>query len=593
MSAISPTATAHVPPPTPIVRPRIWPAVVIIVLMWACILIPGWLAPVTMLHMFGWMLSPMVAGAALAIWWLVFSKLRWVDRLVGFFIFVALGALSWILSHETVAGFGTLLFGLPFAMTACVAWLAVTPFLSWPVRRVGLLFAVLVAWMWLPLVRNDGTDGSMNADIRYRWGVTAEQKFLADAAAGLLRKGPISDAAASKPTLQASDWPGFRGPNRDSHLPGVRIATNWNEKPPREVWRHRVGPGWSSFAVIGNRLYTQEQRGEEEVVVCYDADTGGEQWVHKDAARFNETMAGPGPRATPTFHEGKLYTQGATGKLSCLDAATGKQLWQRDLVSDTEATVPIWGFSASPLIAHGLVTTFAGAADGKSVVAYNAETGEPAWKSGDAKISYCSLQLSKVGGAEQLLLTSDQGLTAFHPATGQVLWHHEWKVDNMARVVQPTQVDEYDFLIGTSFGYGTRRVKVMQDGDKWSSEEVWTTRALKPYYNDQVLHRGHIYGFDNALLTCIDAADGKQVWKERGYGNGQILLLPDQNLLLVLSEKGEVALVEASPDGHKQLGRFQAIKGKTWNHPVLVNGRLYVRNGEEAACFEVADAVGK
>jgi outer membrane protein assembly factor BamB len=569
------------------VRPRVWPAVVIIVLMWMGMLIPGWLAPITMVHMFGWMLSPLVALAALALWWLFFSRVRWADRLLGLLIFTVLGAIVWVFSHSTVGGMGVFFFGIPCSITVCVLFLAATPFLNWPVRRVGLLVVLALGWLWLLVVRNDGTDGSMNADIQYRWGETAEDRFLADAAAGKLRKEP-APAAAGSLVLQPGDWPGFRGLNRDSRLTGVRITTNWTQRPPKELWRHRVGPGWSSFAVVGNRLFTQEQRSEEEVVVCYDANSGAELWAHADLARFTETMAGPGPRATPTFHEGKLYAQGATGKLNCLDPTTGKALWSRDLVSDTGAKVPDWGFSASPLITHGLVTVFSGAPEGKSVVAYRADSGEKVWEAGDAKISYCSLHQAIIAGVEQLLLTSNRGLTAFNPTSGQVLWHHDWNVEGMARVVQPTPVDEYDFLIGTSFGLGTRRVHVHQEGGHWTTEEVWTTPALKPYYNDQVVFGDHVYGFDNNLLTCVSLADGKAAWKERGYGNGQILLLVDQGLLLVLSEKGEIALVEARPEAHKQLGRFQAVTGKTWNHPVIAHGKLFVRNGEEAVCYELA-----
>src|SRR5262249_19075967 len=159
------------------------------------------------------------------------------------------------------------------------------------------------------------------------------------------------------------------------------------------VWRHRVGPGWSSFAVVGNRLYTQEQRGQDEAVVCYDADTGNELWVHRDAARFSEVVAGPGPRATPTFHQGQLYAQGAAGRLKCLDAATGRVLWSRAVIADSGAKLPQWGFAASPLVVRGVVTVFAGAPGGKSVLGYNAASGELAWSAGEGQFSYCSTQL--------------------------------------------------------------------------------------------------------------------------------------------------------------------------------------------------------
>jgi outer membrane protein assembly factor BamB len=465
----------------------------------------------------------------------------------------------------------------------------------------------------------------MSATFRWRWSPTAEEQFLAEKAArqpgsaapetGLAVDDPVLGATAAGllgslqgqgPLLAASfagrievlvlrpgDWPGFRGPDRDGRRTGVRLATDWNAHPPRRVWRQRIGPGWSSFAVVGSRLYTQEQWGDQEVVVCYDAGSGAELWAHRDDARFSETMAGPGPRATPTFYEGKIYALGATGRLNCLDAVTGRVRWSRDIVADSGAKVPQWGFAASPLVAQGVVTVFAGGPDGKAVLGYKAAPGKLAWSAGEGQFSYCSLHPARLGGVEQLLLATEKGLTAFQPAHGDILWQHSWPLGgDMARVVQPTLVGDGDVLIGTSFGVGTRRVQVRRAGDRWETQEVWTTHAIKPYFNDLVVHGDHLYGFDNSFLTCVSLADGKAKWRERGYGSGQVLLLADQDLLLVLAETGEVALVEASPEGHKEVGRFQAIEGKTWNHPVVAHGKLFVRNGEWAACYELTEEGG-
>jgi len=179
-------------------------------------------------------------------------------------------------------------------------------------------------------------------------------------------------------------------------------------------------------------------------------------------------------------------------------------------------------------------------------------------------------------------------MTAFDPAGGKVLWKHEWPMQQgMARVVQPTVVSDSDVLLGTGFSMGLRRVRVSRAKGEWATEEVWTSKALKPYYNDQVVHDGHVYGFDGIFFACVRLEDGEARWKVRGYGSGQVLLLADQGLLLVLSEKGEAALLRATPTGHQVLGKFQALNGKTWNHPVVARGRLFVRNGEEMACYRV------
>jgi outer membrane protein assembly factor BamB len=573
-------------------RPRLWPAVAVVVLQWLLLLVPGWIWPGTFAQFYCWFGGVIVGAVGLVLWWLFASRLRWADRGLGLLVLIAGLAAAWVFCDPTVRDSGVLMFfALPAVTTAWVLWLVATPFLRWPARRVSMLVVLLlVCGFWL-LFRNEGVWGNISPTLRYRWSQTPEEKHLAEVKSGKLGSAPLETSAAAPLVFQPGDWPGFRGVDRSSRLTGVRIATDWNDHPPRQIWRHRIGPGWSSFAVVGNRLYTQEQRGDDELVVCYNAETGKEVWAHRDAERFSEAMAGPGPRATPTFHDGKIYAQGARGRLNCLDAATGRVLWSRDIKEDSGAKdPPIWGFAASPLVVGGIVTVFAGGPDGKSVLGYDTASGELAWAKGEGQLSYCSLQPARLGGVEQLLINTDRGLTAFDPARGEVLWEARWQLKDMARIVQPAVVSDSEVLIGTGFGTGTRRVEVRHEGDNWATQEKWTTRAINPYFNDLVIHRGHLYGFDNNFLTCVSLEDGKGKWRARGYGNGQVLLLADQDLLLVLAETGEAALVEASPGGHKELGRFQALEGKTWNHPVVAHGKLFVRNGEEVACYQLTEA---
>ncbi len=299
------------------------------------------------------------------------------------------------------------------------------------------------------------------------------------------------------------------GAARDARLTGVRIATDWDQKPPRELWRHRVGPAWSSVAVIGDRLFTQEQRGDDELVVCYDVTSGAQRWAHRDATRFNEVVAGPGPRGTPTFDQGNLYALGASGQLNCLDAATGAVHWSHDILADSGGKLPQWGYSGSPLVAEGIVSVFAGGPAGKSVLGYRADTGELAWSAGEGQLSYCSTQLATIGGSEQLLIATDAGLTAFQPANGEILWRHDWPTEGIARIVQPSVLGESDILIGTGMGVGTRRISVSSSGDQWPIKELWTTKSFKPYFNDQVVQGDHLYGFDGAVLMCVSLDDGQ------------------------------------------------------------------------------------
>jgi outer membrane protein assembly factor BamB len=568
-------------------RLRLWPGVAILGLQWLFLLVPDWALPGTAFQFQAKLLSPVFGMTATLAWWLLGSRLRWADRLLIAGTCAATGLAAAFLSSLPIQVL--IIFVLPWVPTAWVCWLLLTFPLRWPVRRAGLLLAFLLVGGYCTLLRFEGIDGVASATFRWRWSPTAEEKLLAEIAGR--KASPAAAIPAAGPlALQAGDWPGFRGPARDGRLTGVRIATDWQEHPPRQLWRHRVGPGWSSFAVAGTHLFTQEQRGADEVVVCYDADSGAERWVHRDRARFSEVAAGPGPRATPTFHEGKVYALGTAGRLNCLDPVTGRPLWSRDIVADSGAKVPQWGFAASPLVAQDVVTVFAGGPEGKSMLGYRASSGEPAWSAGEGRLSYCSPQPARLGGVEQVLITTEAGLTSFDPGSGKVLWRHGWAVETIApRVVQPALLDDTDVLIGTGFSGGTRRVRVAREGDGWAEKEVWTTRALKPFYNDMVVHRGHLYGFDGNILTCVSLEDRAGKWRARGYGNGQVLLLADQGLLLVLSEQGVVSLVEASPDGHRELGRFPAVEGKTWNHPVVAHGKLFVRNGEEAACYQLAE----
>jgi outer membrane protein assembly factor BamB len=436
---------------------------------------------------------------------------------------------------------------------------------------------LLACGVWT-LVRTAGFTGNFENDLRWRWAKTPEERLLAQA---------VEDPApAVLPAAPAgAGWPGFRGPHRDGIIHGVRIETDWTRSPPVELWRRPVGPGWSSFAVGGDLLYTQEQRGDGEVVACYNATTGKPVWTHRDAARFWESNAGAGPRATPTLSNGHVYTFGATGILNALDAGNGAVVWSRNAATDTQTKVPGWGFASSPLVLDDIVIV---AASGQ-LAAYDLATGAPRWFGPVRGAGYSSPHLVTIGGVAQVLLMSGSGAISVAPADGTLLW--ERPLPSGAAIVQPALASDGDVLISSSDsagGAGTHRIAVAHGPGGWTSEERWTSAGLKPYFNDFVLHDGHAFGFDGSILACIDLKDGRRLWKGGRYGNGQLVLLSDQNLLLVLSEEGELALVGADADQFKEVARFRAIEGKTWNHPVLAGDVLLVRNGQEMAAFRLA-----
>jgi outer membrane protein assembly factor BamB len=433
------------------------------------------------------------------------------------------------------------------------------------------------------LVRSDGITGDGAVDFAWRWAETPEERLLAQAG-----DEPTALPSAPAAAETGADWPGFRGPDRDGIIRGVRIETDWSRSPPVELWRRPIGPGWSSFAVRGDLLYTQEQRGDDEVVACYNATTGEPVWRYRDAARFWESNGGAGPRATPTLSDGRVYTFGATGILNVLDAGDGAVVWSRNAASDIDAEVPYWGFASSPLVVDDVVIVAVAGA----LVAYDLATGDPRWFGPPGGAGYSSPHLLTIDGVEQILLLSEAGATSVAPADGTLLWEHPWPG---VPIVQPALTADGDVLIstaGASGAIGTRRIAVARGPGGWTIEERWTSNRLKPYFNDFVVHDGHAFGFDGSILACIDVEDGKRKWKGGRYGHGQLVLLPDQDLLLVLSEKGELALVVAAPDQFTELARFPAIEGKTWNHPVLVGDVLLVRNGQEMVAFRLSLAGG-
>jgi outer membrane protein assembly factor BamB len=550
-------------------------------------------------------------SAAIIVWWLLFSRAPMVERLGA----VAMGiaavyAVSWIV-HPSIAGamMGLMLpiAGASLLCIALVVWAAIASG-----RPAGLRWILLVAFMfagagYFTLIRTDGVLGG-GSDLHWRWTPTAEDRLLAE-----VRDEPVGDpapASATDPPAPAStsaaaaarsdaspaapasphpskpaEWPGFRGPGRDGVVRGVAIETDWASMSPALLWRRPIGPGWSSFAVDGDLLYTQEQRGEDEIVGCYRVSTGQPVWRHRDRARFWESNGGAGPRGTPTLRNGRVYALGATGILNALDAFTGKLIWSRNAAADTKTQTPFWGFTSSPVVDDEQVIV---ATSGK-LVAYDVATGEPRWFGPVHRSSYSSPHRVTIHGVPQVLMLSADGATSVEPGTGKVLFEFSWAAD-ATPIVQPAVTTDGDVIINAitaTGGIGLKRLALVREGDSWKAQERWLSTGLKPYFNDFVVHDGHAYGFDGAILSCIDLADGSRKWKGGRYGSGQLVLLADQNLLLVVGEEGGLALVSATPDGYTEIAKASGIEGKTWNHPVIVRDVLLLRNGEEMAAFRL------
>ena len=592
---------------------RLWPGVVLAVLLVVLRALPAISEDLGLIGGLG----SVLCGFLIVLWWLFFSRAPWIERVGLILVIAAAMVATRPFLHPSIAGgmMGNMFFISvpPVLGLFLVLWAATTRNLSNGLRRATMVVTIFASCgVWL-LARTDGVMGS-GAQLHWRWTPTAEQRLLAQpddtpaavpapapppapvpaaaiapatssvtsAEAAEPKREDLPPAAPTAPAMKA-EWPGFRGPLRDDIVRGVRINGDWTQAPPAQIWRRPIGPGWSSFAVSGDLIFTQEQRGNDEVVACYRLSTGAPVWRHRDPARFWESNGGAGPRGTPTLSGGRIFALGATGLLNALDAQTGAVLWKRNAQADTGAKLPGWGFSGSPLVVDDVVIL---AASG-ILAGYDVATGKPRWTGAKDKGGYSSPHLVEIDGVRQVLLINGSGVVSVAPATGAPLWKHGWEA---TAIVQPAVVGNGDILVSVTSamgGIGMRRLSVKQASGRWTVEEKWTSTGLKPYFSDYVIHKGYVFGFDGAILSCIDLSDGTRKWKGGRYGQGQLLLLADQDALLVISEEGELALVGATPDGFTELGRSPGLDGKTWNHPVLVHDVLLVRNDREMAAYRL------
>ena len=566
---------------------RIWPPATLLVAMIVFRFLPSLIEngppQIWMSAAFG----PALCGVLILVWWLAASRATWRERLAGFVGVILASGVTLALIDKSMRGPAIIVLTVPLG-TAAFALGAILCYrvLSFHRTVVALVLAFL-GFGVSTMLRSEGFWGNFAMEVHLRWSPSAEDTLLRTESNR--RKADVAkdDSAAA---LAHPEWPGFRGPNRDGQQHGPSIAADWNTNPPQQVWKIAIGPGWSSFALAGPLLFTQEQRGSSETIACYAADSGLEIWTRQVESRFDDPLGGPGPRATPTLADGALYVLGATGFLLKLDPLTGDVVWQQDLREVADCKPPMWGFSSSPLVVDSVVVVYAGGAGVKAILAFNIADGKLQWSAaagpGDGNQSYSSPQLATLENRRCVLMLTSAGLQILDPATGASRLNYEWPFDGY-RALQPQLVDGDSVLLPTSMGVGTRRIRVVTIDGKWQADEVWTSRNLKPDFNDLVVYQGHAYGFDATVFTCLDLTTGQRNWKGGRYGKGQVLLQEESGLLLVMGEQGEVVLLKADPKSLIELGRFQAITGKTWNHPVLIGDRLYVRNSQEAACYRL------
>ena len=509
------------------------------------------------------------------------SRIRWLPAAIIVALTVLAIILVWIIDapHRQSRVLYTVLV-LMLAFLLMLLWLLLFSRLRWKVRLLTFGTIVLMLLLSTALFRVKGFSGDLMPLLEWRWSEKAAE--------------PVTGSIPTALGAFSKDYPQFLGPYRNGTIQGIKLAKDWSKQPPQLLWRQPIGAGWSAFAVVGNSAITQEQRGEYEMVVCYDLKSGREQWSHSDHDRYEAAPAGVGPRATPTIVEGKVYTLGATGILNCLDLATGERIWSEDILYDNDAKLASWGMSGSPLVLDDLVVVSAGGQEGKSLVAYHKDTGERIWRDGSSPAGYSSPLLTTIAGIPQILIFNYGSVVAHDPNGGKILWQHPWPSGTEC-VSQPVPLPGDRVFVSSAYGIGCKLFQITRGVDNQLKVAlVWETPRLKAKFTNVIHRDGYIYGLDDGVLVCLDLVDGQRKWKRGRYGHGQVVWVEATNgsreengLLLVTTESGDVLLVEVNPNESKELARFSALTSKTWNNPALAGPYLLVRNDREAACYEL------
>ena len=498
-------------------------------------------------------------------------------------------------------------------------WLLFFARASWTARKRAFVAGLALPAIFFALFRYEGVTGDLLPIFEWRFAAASplDEPRERSAAGGdeAARDNASSTTAggASQPGSKAADklrdasglgdFLEFFGPHRRGVLAGPELARDWKAQPPVELWRIRVGEAWSGFAVSGRHAITQEQDGDEELVTCRDTIDGTLRWTHRYEAHYESGVAGDGPRATPTIDGQRVYTLGSTGVLCCLDLASGKPQWTKDLRVEHGVPIPPWGFAGSPLVSDGLCIVSAGSDgsrltsedggvkrgddgnDGTSLVAYDSTNGKLVWKRGVDKAHWSSPLVAELLGVRQVLIFNEHSVASHALADGRILWEREWNPRH-AHATMPRVFGEDRVLISSGYGEGAEMIRVQRSpAGEWSSERVWRSRHLKAKFANFVDLDGFVYALDDGILACVDPKTGRRRWKNGRYGHGQMLLVGD--LLLLSSESGAVVLLEPKPDLRRELARIEVFDHKLWNPPALAGRFLLVRTAREAACYRL------
>ncbi len=538
------------------------------------------------------------------------SKRRVVFPWVVLLLYVLVWIITEVIDIDTEIQFICRLFATIVAPFLIGFWYLFRGQASLPIRLLGAAVPFVLFFGFFNLFEID-MDGH-GRFVRLHWrGVEKQDEKLEQLVA------KQEDPAESEFSITESDYPGFLGLRYWPEVTQVNLSSDWESNPPKEIWRQPIGAGWSSFAVIGDRAYTQEQRGPHELVVCYKASSGEPLWTYSNETRFDpegviEAAGGHGTRATPTVvvdknNRGLVITHGATGNINCLDALTGDLVWSHNSVEEFGAVPLTWGNSSSPLIINTneestmVVIAIGAPAEGEpeafdsTLIAFDLLTGEVIWKAGGRTTSYASPILATLAGTQMVVQVNQNYVTGYSAEDGAVLWEHPWPgmSNGDANTTQPIPISENQILFSKGYGYGASLVEIKKTDAGFESNPVWSPPVktiMKTKLSNLVIRDGYAYALDAGILQCVEIATGKKQWKKRrrpAIGHGQLLIVGDQ--LLITTEHGELVLAELNPEKFVELSSIPILdEGEIcWNNPTVVNDLLLMRNSVEAVAYQL------
>ncbi len=564
---------------------RLWPAWIISLAMMVAIVLSVTPAIANQPRFFLMAGAPLLAGLLMSVWLLAGSRLNWREKVVLAVAAIVFPAISYLLVYPTEATQSVLfVYGVP--LTVLAVTIGLTLGAQSPRRALLAVGLMAASWAFFPLIRNDGFDGEYYPEFAWRWSPVHEQSLPA-----LSSPSTADFALDTNPAwARGASWTIFRGPNGNGTVDDQFAEIDWQATPPNEIWRIDVGPGWSSFSYHQGRLFTQEQRGELEYITCYRADDGHLIWSHGDKTRFEEVVSGAGPRGTPTVSDGRVFAFGARALLTCLDEQTGAMHWQRNLVKEVNATVPIWAFSGSPLVVEDRVIVYAGGSGNNGLIAVNQSDGQTIWGFPSSGENYSTPRMMDLCGESCLVFCDSQGVHGLNGASGESLWTYQpagWK---SAPYIDAQRIDEDRLLVALGDGVGMACLRLERSDDSWNISEQWSTNQLRPSFNDSLVMGDLIFGFNQSIFSCIDAQTGKRLWNGGRFGFGQAVLLKNSGIILLAAEKGDLVILRANGDKLDVLHRQPVLNDKTWNHPIVVGDRLFMRNAKTAVCLQLIPA---